>query len=63
MRKCTLKSINLPERITMPAKTNVQLEPQSNSCSMQRIRILNGEVNDDSIATVTEDGLVMAGKN
>ncbi|MFP7299783.1 polysaccharide lyase family 8 super-sandwich domain-containing protein [Neobacillus niacini] len=56
-----LESINLPERITLPATTSVQLEPQFMPSNATK-KDLIWRSSDDSIASVTKDGFVVAGE-
>lgn len=60
--KIALESIELPERITTPAKTSVQLEPQFTPANATNKEI-EWRSGNDSIATVNEGGLVTAGEN
>lgn len=60
--KIALASIELPEHITTPAKTSVKLEPQFTPANATNTDVV-WRSDDDSIATVNEDGLVTAGEN
>ena len=60
--KIALESIELPERITTPAKTSVQLKPQFTPDNATNTDVV-WRSEDESIATVNEDGLVTAGEN